>query len=93
MMQPAAFWSAIAFPVVHQVFVWLTWRFEIQSAATSRAIGFPGYLVLFFLLFWAVAVSFNSSAALVVTAFSHVYIWVHFYATERPDMDFLYPST
>ena len=178
---PAAFWSAIAFPVVHQVFVWLTWRFEIQSAATSRALGFSGYLVLFFLLFggrfislvvlawmdrgslnlqslpqagltilfalpgiyamysvkryfgmaraagadhfdpryrdmplvnegifrftnngmylyafllfWAIAVGFNSSAALVVTAFSHVYIWVHFYATERPDMDFLYHST
>ena len=178
---PVAFWSAIAFPVVHQIFVWLTWRFEIQSSATSRAVGFPGYLVLFFLLFggrfislvvlawmdrgslnlqslpqagltilfalpgiyamysvkryfgmaraagadhfdprfrdmplvnegifrftnngmylyafllfWAVAVGFNSSAALVVTAFSHVYIWVHFYATERPDMDFLYPST
>lgn len=178
---PVAFWSAIAFPVVHQVFVWLTWRFEIQSSATSRALGFSGYLVLFFLLFggrfislvvlawmdrgslnlqslpqagltilfalpgiyamysvnryfgmaraagadhfdprfrdmplvsegifrftnngmylyafllfWAIAVGFNSLAALVVTAFSHVYIWVHFYATERPDMDFLYPST
>lgn len=43
-----------------------------------------------FLLFWALAVGFNSMAALVVTAFSHAYICVHFYATETPDMDFLY---
>jgi len=176
---PAAFWSAVAFPVVHQIFVWLTWRFEIQSSATSRVMGFRGYLVLFFLLFggrfvslivlawmdrgslnlptlpqaaltillalpgiyamysvtryfgmeraagadhfdprfrdmplvsegiyrftdngmylyafllfWAIAVGFNSSAALIVTAFSHIYIWVHFYATEKPDMNYLYP--
>jgi protein-S-isoprenylcysteine O-methyltransferase Ste14 len=43
-----------------------------------------------FLLFWAIAVGFNSSAALVVAAFSHAYIWVHFYSTEKPDMDFIY---
>lgn len=28
----------------------------------------------------------------VVTAFSHAYICVHFYTTEKPDMDFLYGS-
>ena len=43
-----------------------------------------------FLLFWAIAVGFNSSAALAVAAFSHAYIWVHFYATEKPDMDYLF---
>lgn len=32
----------------------------------------------------------NSNVALTVAAFSHVYIWVHFYATEKPDMDYLY---
>jgi len=176
----AAFWIAIAFPVVHQVFVWLAWRLEIDSSATSRAIGLPGYLIGFFLLFagrfvslfalasidhgslglptlpqaiattllallgvyamvsvvcyfgmvraagadhfdprfryrplvkegifrftrngmyvyafllfCAIAFGFNSSAALTVAAFSHAYIWVHFYATEKPDMDFLYAS-
>jgi Ser/Thr protein kinase RdoA (MazF antagonist) len=35
---------------------------------------------------------FNSTAALTVAAFSHAYIWVHFYATEKPDMEFLYDS-
>ena len=36
---PVAFWIAIAFPIVHQVFVWLAWRFEIRSEGTSKAIG------------------------------------------------------
>lgn len=178
---PVAFWIAVAFPVVHQIFVWLAWRLELQSAATSKTIGFRGYVASFFLLFggrfvsllalawmdrgslkiqilpqvaltvllilpgiyamysvmryfgmarasgadhfdpryrnmplvkkgifqftsngmylyafllfWAIAVGFNSSAALVVAAFSHAYIWVHFYATEKPDMVFLHDST
>ena len=175
---PATFWSAIAFPVVHQVFVWLAWRLELQSSVISNTIGFRGYLLLFFLLFgsrfisllalawmdhgslrlhilpqaalttifallglytmysvtryfgivraagadhfdpryrdmpfvkegifrftrngmylygillfWAIAIGFNSIAALTVAAFCHAYIWVHFYATEKPDMDSLY---
>jgi hypothetical protein len=175
---PGFFWSAISFPVMHQVFVWLTWRLELRSSTTSKTIGFRGYLVIFFLLFggrflslfalawkdygslelatpprvtatmilallgvyaiysvqryfgmiraagadhfdsryrelplvregifrftsngmyayafllfWAIAISFNSTAALIVAAFSHAYIWVHFFATEMPDMRFLY---
>ncbi len=43
-----------------------------------------------FLLFWAFAVGFNSLSAVVVAAFSHAYIWIHFFATEKPDMDFIY---
>ena len=49
-----------------------------------------GMYVYAFLLFWALAVGFNSAAALIVAVFSHAYIWVHFYATEKPDMDYLY---
>jgi hypothetical protein len=177
---PVLFWIAVAFPIAHQVFVWLAWRLELSSSATSRTIGFGGYVALFFLLFggrfvslfalawmdrgsfqlqdtprivitvvltvlgvyamysvmrffgmaraagadhfdpryrsmplvnegifrftdngmylyafflfWAIAVGLNSSAALAVAAFSHAYIWVHFYATERPDMDYLYST-
>ncbi|MBN1759633.1 MAG: hypothetical protein JW863_15000 [Chitinispirillaceae bacterium] len=178
---PVFFWCAVAVPVVHQIVVWLAWRLEIQSAATSKTIGFHGYVVIFFvlfagrfvslftlawvdrgsldlnvlpvtiltillalpgiyaiysvqryfgmtraagadhfdsryrsmplvkkgifrftnngmylyafLLFWAGAVGLNSRAALIVAAFSHVYIWVHFYATEKPDMNYLYSAT
>ena len=51
-----------------------------------------GMYVYAFLLFWAIAIGFNSVAALYVAAFSHAYIWVHFFSTEKPDMDFLYAS-
>jgi hypothetical protein len=172
------FWTAVAFPIIHQVFVWIAWRLELLSSATSKTIGFGGYVASFFLLFggrfisllilawmdrgslslqilpqivltgipavlgvyamysvmrffgmaraagadhfdprycnmpfvregifrftsngmylyafllfWAIAFGFNSSAALTVAAFSHAYIWVHYYATEKPDMDYLY---
>lgn len=175
---PIPFWIAIAFPVAHQVFVWLTWRLELRSAAISNSMGFTGYLTCFFLLFfgrfvslfvlawldlgtlrlpvlmqvlgtiflappglyamysvqryfgmtraagadhfdpkyrgmplvqdgifrftnngmyifafllfWSIATGFNSSAALLVSAFSHIYIWIHFFATEKPDMEYLY---
>ena len=178
---PNHFWIAMSFPIVHQVFVWLSWRLELRSALTSKIIGFRGYLVFFFLLFigrfvslfalawvdrgslnlvfvqrifvtgiltvlgiyamysvlryfglkraagadhfdpryrdipfvkqgifrftsngmyiyafllfWAIAIGFNSSAALAVAAFSHAYIWVHFYSTEKPDIDFIYSSS
>ncbi len=177
---PTIFWIAVAFPIVHQVFVWLAWRVELRSSAISKTIGFQMYVVFFFLLFggrfislvalawldrgslnlhllqqaiatlllivpglyamysvkryfgmlratgadhfdhkyrdmplvkegvfrftsngmyiyafllfWAIATGFNSAAALTVAAFSHAYIWVHFFATEKPDMDFLYTS-
>ncbi|MFA3916777.1 methyltransferase [Ruegeria hyattellae] len=175
-----AFWIAVAFPVLHQVWVWLAWRLELKASMVSRSIGFAGYLMVFFLLFagrflslawlafldhgslgfapmlvalltlllllpglyamysvkryfgmsraaggdhfdqnfrymplvkegifrftdngmyfyafllfWAIAIGFNSAAAVVAAAFSHAYIWVHFYATEKPDMEYLYGS-
>jgi protein-S-isoprenylcysteine O-methyltransferase Ste14 len=178
--QPCLFWVAVAFPVLHQLFVWVAWRLELRSAFTSRVMGFRMYLVVFFvlfggrfvslvalawfdraslpltaawrlplvgvmaplgiyamvsvaryfgmvraagadhfdpkyremplvkhgiyrftsngmylyafLLFWAIGMGLGSSAALVVAAFSHAYIWVHFYCVEEPDMDFLYSS-
>jgi len=45
------FWCTIACPVVHQIFVWLAWRFELRSSAISKRIGFRGYVIFFFLLF------------------------------------------
>ena len=175
---PSFFWLAALIPVVHQIYVWLTWRFELNAKSISQSIGFGGYLIGFFalfgarfvtlfllawvdqgsaglsvwlqlaltiacavpgvyamvsvhlyfgmqraagadhfdpkyramplvkqgifrftdngmyvyafLLFWAIALGFNSAAALAVAAFSHAYIWVHHLATERVDMAYLY---
>jgi hypothetical protein len=43
-----------------------------------------------FLLLWIPAFVWQSAAALVAAVFSHIYIWVHYYATERPDMNRIY---
>ncbi len=173
-----AFWLAVCIPIVHQLYVWLCWRLELNNSLISRTIGFPVYLVLFFvlfsgrfislfylawqdqhslplslsvqvlasllcvlpggytmysvhryfgmvrasgadhfdpkyrampfvkqgmfrftnnamylyafLLFWAVAIGFSSSAALLVAAFSHAYIWLHYFCTEKPDIKYIY---
>lgn len=45
-----------------------------------------------FFIMWIPAFLFQSVAALAVAAFSHAYIWVHYYCTERPDMRGIYGS-
>jgi len=47
------------------------------------------YVFGFFAL-WIPVFLFQSVAALVLAAFSHAYIWVHYYATEKPDMNRIY---
>lgn len=43
-----------------------------------------------FFILWVPAFLFQSVAALIVAALCHAYIWVHYFATERPDMRRLY---
>lgn len=43
-----------------------------------------------FLGLWAIALLSGSQAALAAAFFQHTYIWVHYVATEKPDMDLLY---
>ena len=43
-----------------------------------------------FLALWAVGLIFNSKAALLAALFNHIYIWAHFYFTEKPDMRYIY---
>lgn len=43
-----------------------------------------------FLLLWVPALWFASIATLIVAIFSHVYIWVHYYTTELPDIRRIY---
>lgn len=51
-----------------------------------------GMYIFGFFIVWIIAIGFDSMAALIVAAFSHAYIWVNFYATEKPDMRYLYSS-
>jgi len=43
-----------------------------------------------FMMFWGIAIATDSKAALLATVFSHAYIWIHYFATEKPDMEYLY---
>lgn len=43
-----------------------------------------------FLILWGIALVFLSRAALLVAVFQHLYIWVHFYFTELPDIRHIY---
>jgi Phospholipid methyltransferase len=49
-----------------------------------------GMYVYGFLLLWVPALWWASAAALCVALFNHLYIWVHYFATERPDIDRIY---
>ena len=43
-----------------------------------------------FLILWSIALFTLSKAALLAAAFNHLYIWVHFYFTELPDIQHIY---
>ena len=47
------------------------------------------YVYGFFLL-WVPGILAQSKAALLIAAFNHLYIWVHYYFTEAPDMNEIY---
>lgn len=47
------------------------------------------YLFAFFVLY-AIALIFASIPALILAFFQHAYIWVHYFCTEKPDMELIY---
>jgi protein-S-isoprenylcysteine O-methyltransferase Ste14 len=49
-----------------------------------------GMYVYGFLLLWVPALWFASPAALTAALFNHLYIWVHYFSTELPDMKRIY---
>lgn len=51
----------------------------------------PNSMYVFgFLVIWIPAVIFSSVAALCFALFSHIYIWVHYFTVEKPDMVRIY---
>jgi len=177
------FWLAITIPIAHQVFVWITWRAELQYSTITRTFGDRGFIyysVIFMLLLVArpIAIAFlavsnhgslqtdpralniialallvpilylfyslvkyfgvkralgidhfdagyrekplvrkgifkyvnnsmyvfgllilwlpglllASKAALLAALFGHVYIWVHYFTVELPDMRYIYET-
>ena len=54
---------------------------------TSNAMYTFGFLIL-----WVPGLVFYSKAALLAAGFNHIYIWVHYYTTELPDIRYIYGS-
>ena len=52
---------------------------------TSNGMYLYGFLIL-----WIPGILLQSKAAILVALFNHVYIWVHYYFTELPDMKVIY---
>jgi hypothetical protein len=46
-----------------------------------------------FLILWVPGLIFCSKAALLAACFNHIYIWVHYYTTELPDIRFIYSGS
>jgi protein-S-isoprenylcysteine O-methyltransferase Ste14 len=42
------------------------------------------------LILWIPGLLLSSEAALTVALFSHIYIWIHYFCTEKPDMKQIY---
>ncbi|MBT8185340.1 MAG: hypothetical protein KJN76_10905 [Eudoraea sp.] len=49
-----------------------------------------GMYIYGFLLLWIPGLLWQSKAALLIALFNHIYIWVHYYFTELPDIKFIY---
>jgi hypothetical protein len=46
-----------------------------------------------FFMMWIPPILAASKAGLLLAAFSHLYIWVHYFTTEKPDMERIYGKT
>lgn len=46
-----------------------------------------------FLIFYLPGIIWESKASVLVALFSHLYIWVHFYCTELPDIKTIYSTS
>lgn len=67
-------------------------RMPLVKVGIYRYTGNGMYLFGFMAL-WIPGLVLASKAALLVALFNHVYIWVHYYCTELPDMSRIYGNT
>lgn len=49
-----------------------------------------GMYIFGLLIFWVPGLLFSSQAALLLALFNHIYVWIHYYVTERPDIRRIY---
>ena len=49
-----------------------------------------GMYIYGFLFLWIPGIYFSSITAVIAALFSHLYIWIHYFCTEKPDMEHIY---
>ena len=66
--------------------------FESKPLAREGIFRFSGnsMYTFGFLILWIPAISFCSVAAVFSTLFSHLFIWVHYWCVEKPDINRIY---
>jgi len=52
-----------------------------------------GMYIFGFFILWIPGILLQSKAALLAALFNHIYIWVHYYFTELPDIKEIYSNT
>jgi len=90
------FWSVLKYFGLVRAMVGDHFRFQFrQMPLEKRGIFKNSSNAMYafgFLLLWAIALFNLSIPALVMAFFQHSYIWVHYFCTEKPDMDFIFPN-
>ena len=51
-----------------------------------------GMYIFGLLILWIPSILLFSITAVAAALFSHLYVWVHYFCTEKPDMEFIYGS-
>ncbi len=67
-----------------------TWSFVEEGIFRYTS---NGMYVFGFLFLWVPGLMLESAGALLAAAFHHAYIWVHYYCTEKVDMEYIYGSS
>ena len=72
-------------------------HFQVEKAKTQAFVKqgifrytSNGMYVYGMLILWIPGLLMQSEAALLAALFNHIYIWVHYYFTELPDIDIIY---
>jgi hypothetical protein len=86
------FGFGIADTSFHRVQIWNSLDDAIAGAEPAQILG-NGMYVVGLMVLYLPGLLLLSKAAIVAALFNHVYIWVHYYCTERPDMLEIYGDT
>jgi protein-S-isoprenylcysteine O-methyltransferase Ste14 len=71
---------------------WHPEKIKAQGMVTEGIYKFTNHGMYFYaiLILWILAIGFRSQWALIGAFFNHVAVWIHYHATEKPDIKIIY---